>query len=37
MRFTADFKSVDSISDFVLEDKTIGKIISELNEEDIFY
>lgn len=35
--YTADFKSIDSISDFVLEDKTIGEIITELNEEEIFY
>lgn len=35
--FTADFDSIDSISDFILEDKTIREIVTELNEEEIFY
>lgn len=35
--FTADFDSIDSISDFILEDKPIREIITELNEEEIFY
>ena len=35
--FTADFDSVDTISEFVLDDKTIGEIVTELNEEEIFY
>lgn len=35
--FTADFDSINSISDFVLDDKTIREIIIELNEDEIFY
>ncbi len=35
--FTADFDSINSISDFVLDDKTIGEIVIELNEDEIFY
>jgi hypothetical protein len=35
--FTADFESLESIPDFVLDDKTIKNIICELSEEDIFY
>ncbi len=35
--FTADFDSINSISDFVLDDKTIGEIVVGLNEDEIFY
>ena len=35
--FTVDFDSIDTISEFVLDDKTIGEIVAELNEEEIFY
>lgn len=35
--FAADFESLESISDFVLDDKPIKDIISELPEEEIFY
>lgn len=35
--FTADFDSINSISDFVLDDKTIGEIVIGLNEDEIFY
>lgn len=35
--FTADFESLESIPDFVLDDKPIKDIISELSEEEIFY
>ena len=35
--FTADFESLESIPDFILDDKPIKAIISELHEEEIFY
>lgn len=35
--FTADFESLESIPDFVLDDKSIKDIISDLPEEEIFY
>lgn len=35
--FTADFESIESIPDFVLEDKSIKDIVTELKEEDVFY
>lgn len=35
--FTADFDDVESIPDFVLQDKKIEEIILHLKEEEIFY
>lgn len=35
--FEADFESLKSIPEFVLDDKTIKDIISELPEDNIFY
>ena len=33
----ANFESLDLITGFVLDDKTIGEVVSDLNEEDIYY
>lgn len=35
--FTADFDSIESIPLFVIDDKTIEEIVSQLSEEEIFY
>lgn len=35
--FTADFDDVESILEFVLQDKKIEEIILHLKEEEIFY
>ena len=35
--FIADFESLESIPDFVLDDKKIKDIISDLNDEEIFF
>lgn len=35
--FMADFESLESIPDFVLEDKTIKDIVTALPEEEVFY
>lgn len=35
--FTADFESLESIPDLVLDDKSIKDIISKISEEEIFY
>lgn len=35
--FTADFDSLDAIPAFVLDDRTIESIVSELPEEEIFF
>lgn len=35
--FTADFESLESIPDFVLDDKKIKDIVLDLNDEDIFF
>ncbi len=35
--FTADFESIESIPTFVLEDKQIKDIISDLKDEEIFF
>ena len=35
--FIADFESLESIPDFVLDDKKIKDIISNLNDEEIFF
>ncbi len=35
--FMADFESLESIPDFVLDDKKIKDIISDLNDEEIFF
>lgn len=35
--FMADFESLESIPDFVLEDKTIKDIVTALPEEEAFY
>ncbi len=35
--YSADFDSFESIPDFILDDKKIIDIISELKDEDIFY
>ncbi len=34
---TSDFESLEDIPDFVIDDKTVGEIIAELSEEEIFY
>lgn len=35
--FVADFNSLDEIPEFVLDDKSIKDIISNLPEEEIYY
>lgn len=35
--FIADFESLESIPEFVLDDKKIKDIISDLNDEEIFF
>lgn len=35
--FMADFESLESTPDFILDDKTIRDIISVLPEEEVFY
>ena len=35
--FMADFESLESIPDFVLDDKKIKDIVLDLNDEDIFF
>lgn len=35
--FMGDFESLESIPDFVLEDKTIKDIVTALPEEEVFY
>lgn len=35
--FMADFESLESIPDFILDDKTIRDIVSALPEEEVFY
>lgn len=35
--FRADFESLESIPDFILDDKTIRDIVSALPEEEVFY
>lgn len=35
--FIADFESLESIPDFILDDKTIRDIVSALPEEEVFY
>jgi hypothetical protein len=35
--FTADFESLESIPDFILDDKKIKDIVLDLNDEDIFF
>ena len=35
--FTADFDDVESIPEFVLQDKKIKDIIANLKEEELFY
>lgn len=35
--FKADFESLESIADFVLEDKIIKDIIIDLKDEEVFY
>ena len=35
--FTADFESLESIPSFVIDDKTIESIVTELSDEEIFY
>lgn len=35
--FMADFESLESIPDFILDDKTIRDIVSALPEEEVFF
>lgn len=35
--FMADFESLESIPDFILDDKKIRDIVSALPEEEVFY
>lgn len=35
--FMADFESLESIPDFILDDKKIRDIVSALSEEEVFY
>ena len=35
--FTADFESLESIPDFVLDDKQIEDIIANLKNEEVFF
>ena len=35
--FTADFETLESIPDFVLDDKMIKDIINDLNDEAVFF
>lgn len=35
--FTADFESLESIPDFVLDDKQIEDIIDDLKDEEVFF
>ena len=35
--FTADFESLESIPDFVLDDKKIKDIIANLKDEEVFF
>ena len=35
--FMADFESLESIPDFILDDKTIRDIVSALPEQEVFY
>ena len=35
--FMADFESLESIPDFILDDKKIRDIVSERQEEEVFY
>ena len=35
--FTADFETLESIPDFVLDDKMIKDIINDLNDEEVFF
>lgn len=35
--FMADFESLESIPDFILDDKTIRDIVFALPEEEVFY
>lgn len=35
--FKADFESLESIPDFVLDDKRIKDIVLDLNDEEIFF
>ncbi len=35
--FKADFETLESIPDFVLDDKMIKDIINDLNDEEVFF
>jgi len=35
--FTYNFESIDNIADFIIDDKSIKEILSELTEEEVFY
>jgi len=35
--FIADFNSIDSIPNYVIDDKSINDIVNELSEEEVFF